>query len=188
MIFISAHSDTNFNKSVVKITDGSYVGFLDNFVGVYAAMKALFSGEIKTEEVRIELTYGEEKGLIGAKEIAPEIQINDLVVVIDVTGTPTDKDIVIEKCKSDKLEKFLNETLDGMEYDLYKDCPDPISDQDEVEVYKHYSNYTFFLGLPCVGGDYNSVHVSCKIASVDAVAKALVLICNNYENFKKMIQ
>lgn len=187
MIIVSAHSDTNFNKSVVKISDESYVGFLDNFVGVYAAMKALFSCDIQTEEVRIELTYGEEQGLLGAKELAHEINKDDLVIVIDVTGTLTDKDFVIEKCKSDTLEKFLNETLSGMSYDLYKDCPDPISDQDEVEVYKHCSDYTFFLGLPCVGGDYNSVHVGCKIASVDAVAKALVTICNNYENFKKMI-
>lgn len=188
MIIVSAHSDTNFKKSVAKISDESYVGFLDNYVGVYAAMKALFSGEIKTEEVRIELTYGEEKGLLGAKELAHEINKDDLVIVIDVTGTATEKDFVIEKCKSDKLENFLRQTLDGMKYDLYKECPDPISDQDEVEVYKYKSDYTFFLGLPCVGGDYNSIEVSCKTASVDAVAKALILICNNYENFKNMIK
>ncbi|MCB0723436.1 MAG: hypothetical protein KDC73_01940 [Ignavibacteriae bacterium] len=187
MILISAHSDTNFKTTKLRIEGDSYVGYLDNFVGVYAAMKAYFSGEIKPEDVWIELTYGEETDFAGAIEVAQDIQKDDLVIVMDVTATPTDKDIVIEKANSPVIREFLGDVLQGFSYDLYEGCPDPISDRDEVEVYKHKSDYCFFLGLPCSGGDYNDVEVKCKVKSVDEAARAIIEITKKYNNFKRLI-
>ena len=187
MILISAHSDTNFKTTKLRRENGYYVGYLDNFVGVYAAMKAYFSGELDYDYVRVELTYGEEIDFAGALEVAEDVQKDDLVIVMDVTATPTDKDLVIEKAASQQVRDFLAETLTGISYDLYEECPDPVSNSDEVEVYKHKSDYCFFLGLPCSGGDYNSVEVKCKESSIDAAAKAIIEISKNYNNFKKLI-
>lgn len=187
MILVSAHSDTNFKTTILRVEGDSYIGYLDNFVGVYAAMKAYFSGQLDYEYVRIELTYGEEVDFAGAKEVAEDVQKDDLVIVMDVTATPTDKDIVLEKAASPVVRQFLEETLDGFSYDMYEGCPDPVSDSDEVEIYKHKSDYCFFLGLPCTGGDYNAKEVSCKTQSVEAAAKAIIEIAKNYNNFKKLI-
>lgn len=188
MILVSAHSDTNFKTTKLRVEDGKYIGYLDNFVGVYAAMKAYFSGELDHEFVRIELTYGEEIDFAGAIEVSADVQKDDLVIVMDVTATPTDKDIVIEKAASPIVRKFLEETLTGFSYDMYEGCPDPVSNSDEVEVYKHKSDYCFFLGLPCEGGDYNSIEVMCKTISVDECARAIIEIAKNYNNFKNLIK
>jgi len=183
MIFISAHADTNYKRVNLEIENEYYKGYLDNYVGVFVAMKAFFSGEINFDYVRMELTPDEEIDMRGAKEVAKEITKDDLVIVIDVTGTNTDKDFVIEKAKSENVRKFLNETLINFNYDIYEGCPDPISNIDEVEVYKKKTSNYFFLGLPCIGGDYNSVEVKCKIKSVEEAAKALIKICKDYKNF-----
>lgn len=183
MIIISAHADTNFKNVKLTVEDDYYKGYLDNYVGVFAVMKAYFSGEINFDHVRVELTYGEETDMEGAKQVAKEVTADDLVIVVDVTATPTDKDFVIEKCKSSNVRDFLKDTLAGFSYDLYEGCPDPVSNMDEVEVYKRKTENYFFLGLPCIGGDYNSDEVKCKIKSVDEAARALIKICNDYENF-----
>ena len=107
MIIFSAHSDTNFKSVKLKIDGDDYVGYLDNYVGVYSLIKAYFSGEIGYDYVRTEFTYGEETDFGGAIEVAKEINKDDLVIVIDVTATPTDKDFVIEKCKSPKVKAFV---------------------------------------------------------------------------------
>jgi hypothetical protein len=183
MIIISAHSDTNYKRVNLEVEGDCYKGLLDNYVGVYTAMKAFFSGEINYDYVRIELTPDEEIDMRGARMVAKEVTRHDLVIVIDVTGTDTDKDFVIEKCKSPVLRKFLEETLDGFSYDIYEDCPDPVSNEDEVEVYKHRTEFYFFLGLPCHGGDYNFTETKCKIRTVDEAARAVVKICKDYNNF-----
>jgi len=183
MIIISAHSDTNFKTVKLSIDGDYYKGYLDNYVGVYAAMKAYFSGEIGFEHVRLDLTYGEETDMEGAKLVAKDVTGNDLVIVVDVTATSTNKDFVIEKCKSKKVKQFLEDTLVDFNYDLYSGCPDPISNIDEVEVYKHKTNNYFFLGLPCSGGNYNNVEVKCGIKSLDEAARALIKICKDYKNF-----
>jgi hypothetical protein len=183
MIIFSAHSDTNFKCVKLKQDGESYTGYLDNYVGVYALVKAYFSGQINYDYVRTELTYGEETDFGGALEVAEEVKKNDLVVVIDVTATPTEKDFVIEKCKDPHVQKFVKESLEGFEYDIYEGCPDPVSNMDEVEVYKKKTDYYFFLGLPCCGGDYNADEVRCKIRSVDEVSKAVIALCRNYKNF-----
>ncbi len=183
MIIISAHSDTNYKRVDLEIEGDCYKGLLDNYVGVFVAMKTFFSGEVNFEHVRIELTPDEEIDMRGAKLVAKEVMKEDLVIVIDVTGTETDKDFVIEKCKSTKVRRFLEDILDGFSYDIYEDCPDPISNMDEIDVYKHRTNHYFFLGLPCHGGDYNFSLTKCKIRSVDEAAKAVVKVCREYHKF-----
>lgn len=183
MIIISAHSDTNYKRVNLEIEGEYYKGYLDNYVGVYTAMKVFFSGEVNFDYVRIELTPDEEIDMRGARMVAKDVKKHDLVIVIDVTGTETDKDFVIEKCKSHDLRKFLVSTLDGFSYDIYEDCPDPVSNEDEVEVYKHKTDQYFFLGLPCHGGDYNFTETKCKIRTVEEAAKAVIKICKNYKNF-----
>lgn len=186
MIIISAHADTNFKKVELKIDGQNFKGYLDNYVGVYSVMKAFFSGQMSSKDVRVELTYGEETDMEGAKQIAKQVKRDDLVIVVDVTSTPTEKDFVIEKCRSEKVKEFLKRSLEGFSYDIYKDCPDPVSDMDEVEVYKKKTDHYFFLGLPCTGGDYNSDVVSCKIRSVEQTAHALLKICGNFKEFEQI--
>lgn len=185
MIFISAHSDTNYKHVKLTKDDTNYIGHLDNYVGVFSVMQAYFSGKLDSEHVRVELTYGEETDFEGAIEVAKEVKHDDLLIVVDVTATPTDKDFVIEKCKSPAVQKYLKDVLKNFDYDLYTDCPDPVSTIDEVEIYKDKTNFCFFLGLPCEGGDYNVDAVKCKIKSVEETSKAIIEICKNYSHFIK---
>ena len=177
MLVISAHADTNFSSHRLKKLPGGLVeGHLDNFSGVHAVMKAYFSGKMTGNNVRIELTYGEEKGLLGAKEVVKSLNPDDVVLVVDVTGTPTEKDFVVEKCRDPELQQFLKKALAGLSYDLYPDCPDPVSQSDEVDVYSKICRRTCFIGVPVAGGDYNAGVVKCKERSLDAIAEALCKI------------
>jgi len=184
MFVISAHADTGFRSHSLDRLPGDVLrGPLDNFVGVYAVMKAFFSGKLTYDHVRIELTYGEEAGLLGAKKVLKTLHKNDLVAVVDVTGTETVKDFVIEKCRNSKLKSFLETALSGLSYDIYEDCPDPVSCFDETDIYVTKCPYTFFLGIPCTGGDYNLGPTSCREHSIDAVAQAVIQIAAAYPRF-----
>jgi len=177
VLVISAHADTNFSShSLKKLPGGIVEGHLDNFSGVHAVMKAYFSGRISRNNVRIELTYGEEKGLLGAQEVAKTLKPDDVVLVVDVTGTSTEKEFVVEKCRDPKLQQFLKKAFAGLSYDLYPDCPDPVSQSDEVDVYSKVCRQTCFIGVPVTGGDYNAGVVRCKEKSLDAIAEALCQI------------
>ena len=176
MLVISCHSDTGFASHRLSRGAGEIHGHLDNFVGVHAVMKAYFSGRLDRDGVRIELTYGEEVGCLGAKEVLATLDPGDVVAVVDVTATPTDKDICIEKCTEPSLRDLLNSCLAGMSYELHAGCPDPLSCFDEVDVYIQRCPRTFFLGVPVRGGDYNRGMVSCREQSIDAVAEAICRI------------
>lgn len=188
MLVISCHSDTGFSKHALHKLKGDVVeGNLDNFAGVHAVMKAYFSGKLVQPFVRIELTYGEEVDMAGARQVAKGLQPHDTVIVVDVTGTRTRKDISIEKCADQQIQAFLGRSLKGMSYDLYEGCPDPISNMDEVEVYHRVCTHTFFLGIPCQGGDYNAGAVRCHMASIDAVARAIAKIAKDYPLFCRAV-
>lgn len=181
MLIFSCHSDTGFEyHSLRKLENGLVEGHLDNFVGVYSMMKAYFSGRITGDQVHIELTYGEEDDFEGAYELAESISGDDVVIVVDVTATPTTKDIVFEKCRNEKLQKFIAKALDGMSYDLYEDCPDPVSDSDETDVYSEKTSYTCFLGVPVFGGDYNEGVVKCREDIPERVAEAICRLSEAY--------
>jgi hypothetical protein len=177
MLVISCHADTGFRQHrLQKLADGIVCGHLDNFVGVHAVMLAYFSGGLPTEGVRIELTHGEEVDFAGAYEVRATLRGWDVVLVVDVTATTTDKDIVIEKCAHPKMRELIEQALAGMAYDLYLDCPDPVCVLDETDVYRDACPMTCFVGVPVTGGDYNSGVVSCKEQSIRAVALALCRI------------
>lgn len=185
MLIISAHADTNFASHKLKKLPGGIVeGHLDNFTGVHAAMKAYFSGKMDGENVRIELTYGEEKGLLGAKEVVQTLQPDDIVLVVDVTATPTKKEFVVEKCADPELRAFLEKAFAGLSYDLYTDCPDPVSNCDETDVYVTKCRRSCFIGVPVTGGDYNAGVVRCKESSLDAIAEALCRAARAMETLK----
>ena len=174
MLVISAHADTNFpSHRLKKLGWGVVEGHLDNFSGVHAVMMAYFSGRMHKENVRIELTYGEEKGLLGAIEVAKTLNPEDVVLVVDVTATPTEKDFVVEKCRDPKLRESLGRAFKGLSYDLYPDCPDPVSQSDETDVYSKICGQTCFIGVPVTGGDYNAGVVRCKERSLKAITEAL---------------
>lgn len=48
------------------------------------------------------------------------------------------------------MRKFVKKVLDEhqFEYDLYEDCPDPIANEDESDVYFKKTDYTLFFGIP----------------------------------------
>lgn len=181
MLIISCHSDTGFDHhSLRKLPNGLLEGHLDNFVGVYSVMKAYFSGRMTSDQVRIELTYGEEKDFDGAYEVLETITEDDVVIVVDVTATPTTKDIVFEKCRNGRIRRFIENALEGMSYDLYEDCPDPVSDSDETDVYSEVTPYTCFLGVPVFGGDYNADAVRCSEKTPDLISEAVCRLAEAY--------
>lgn len=180
-LVISCHADTGFASHRLQIDgNGDYYGHLDNFVGVYAVMQSYFSGKLDHDSVRIELTYGEETGMSGAYEVLETLDPGDTVIVVDVTGTPTKKDLVIEKCSDAKLRVFMAKALKGISYDLYQDCPDPVANEDECDVYKQRLDKVCFLGIPCRGGDYNAGMVSASPKSVEAAAQAIIQIAKEF--------
>jgi hypothetical protein len=181
-IVISCHADTGFRSHRLKYnSDLSVTGQLDNFVGVHCVMQAYFSGRLDFPNVRIELTYGEEVDMAGAYEVLETLSPDDTVIVVDVTGTPTDKDIVIEKCMAPIMREFINKALQGMSYDMYADCPDPIANCDESDVYRERLENVFFLGIPCTGGDYNDGPVTCRKASIDTTAEAIIRLAAAFQ-------
>lgn len=178
---ISCHADTGFpNHRLSRNGEELITGHLDNFVGVHAVMLAYFSGRMDFPNIRIELTYGEEIDMAGAYEVLETLNTDDVVVVVDVTGTPTDGDFVIEKCYSPVMRAFIQDALKGMSYDLYEGCPDPIAWMDESDVYREKLENVFFLGVPCTGGDYNRGAVTCRESSVRAVSEALIRLAGAY--------
>jgi hypothetical protein len=178
-IVISCHADTGFKNHRLKIDEnGDYYGHLDNFAGVYAVMNAYFSGFINNPFARIELTYGEETDMEGAYEVLETLNSNDVVIVIDVTGTPTESDIVIEKCSDTDLKQFVTDALIGISFDIYSGCPDPIANEDECDVYKEKLEKVCFLGIPCTGGDYNAGLVTVKRKSIEAATNAIIKLVN----------
>ena len=176
-LVISCHADTGFKTHQLSIDkSGSYFGHLDNFIGVHAVMQSYFSGKVNYENIRIELTYGEERGMEGAYEVLKTLHKNDVVIVVDVTGIPTNKDITIEKCSDKWMQNFINKALAGISYDLYKDCPDPIADEDESDVYREKLGKVCFLGIPCYDGNYNEGMVRARPKSIKAASQALIRI------------
>ena len=174
-LVISCHADTGFPSHRLRVTEGGkYFGHLDNFVGVYAVMQAYFSGRLDYEHVRIELTSGEETDMDGAWRVLETLIPEDVVVVVDVTGTETEHDLAIEKCASPAMQGLVHHGLAGLSYQLFPGCPDPISNADECDVYRERTENVFFLGIPVQGGDYNEVMVEARPASVGAAAEAIV--------------
>src|SRR5260221_11468152 len=107
-----------------------------------------------------------------------------MVDVVDVTGIIGDWDVTNEKCADPQSQAFVKKTLQGFRYRLFENSPDPIAEEDEVDVYREKGPHTFFLGVPCSGGDYNREPVYCKEASIEAVSKAIVALCEAYSTFK----
>lgn len=176
MFVVSCHADTGFPSHRLERFGDVYRGHLDNFAGVHVVMRAYFSGALPPDGVRIELTEGEETDMAGARRVAESLSAEDLVVVVDVTGAETDGDFTIEKCREPALQLFLETALQGLDYDLWDDCPDPVSQSDESDVYSEVCPWTCFLGIPVEGGDYNLETVDCREASLAAAAEALVRI------------
>ncbi len=181
VMVVSCHADTGFRRHWLRRTDDRCFGHLDNFAGVYAVMTAYFSGRLTHDCVRIELTYGEETGMDGAREVAETLSPRDVVVVVDVTGIETDADLTIEKCSSKRMQQFVRAALDGCRYVLFEDCPDPVASLDESDVYREVTDNVFFLGIPCFGGDYNAGPVECRLASIEAAAEAIIRFADQFE-------
>jgi hypothetical protein len=182
MLVISCHADTGFDRHhLERRGDGRYHGHLDNFAGVFAVMRAYFSGELDRGNVRIELTEGEEVDMAGAVRVRASLDPEDVVLVVDVTGVETDALFTVEKCREPELAVFLAAALDGLDYELFEDSPDPVSTADECDVYAESNPFTCFVGIPVEGGDYNAGPVDCREASLAAVAQALVRIARAHE-------
>jgi len=180
VLVISCHADTCGTSHRCEDRGEAFFGDLDNFSGVHAVMKAFFSGRLRGAHVRIELTHGEEEDMEGAREVLETLRRRDVVVVVDVTGTPTGNDLVIEKCRDGGLRRFLEATLEGIPHEIHEDCPDPIADEDEVDIYAGKIRRAFFLGIPVSGGDYNEGPVSCRKRSIEAAAEALCRIAEEF--------
>ena len=181
---ISCHADTGFRSHRMKRMQDTCTGHMDNFVGVHAVMNAYFSGRMDLPCIRIELTYGEETDMAGAREVLKTLSADDVIAVVDVTGAATDCDITIEKCVSPEMQSFVQAALKGMSYELHEHCPDPVSNCDESDVYSGKLENVFFLGIPCRGGDYNSVEVSCRQASIAAASEAIIRLASAFNDFK----
>jgi hypothetical protein len=177
MLVISCHADTGFKAHrLTRRPRGVVYGHLDNFAGVYAVMQGYFSGRMNKDYVRIELTEGEETDFSGAYRVLRTLDPDDMVIVVDVTGTETRQDFTVEKCEEKSLQRFLRRTLRGLKFDLFAGCPDPVCSQDETDVYRERCSRVCFLGIPCTGGDYNDGPVFCRVRSLASVSEALCRI------------
>jgi hypothetical protein len=185
VLVFSAHGDTNFKRVELHHIDnnGGMRGHLDNFAGVHCLLNAYFSGRLNKDYVRIEITYGEETDMEGARMLRNELTDRDVVVVIDVTGVVTEKLFVVEKCFNGKLRKFLTEIFSDFSCDIYEACPDLIANQDETDVYRKKTPYCFFLGVPVTGGDYNAGVVDSNFKHFDAIRDAVIRIVEKYPEF-----
>jgi hypothetical protein len=200
-VVISAHGDTNWNEHrLTRIFENArspsheieeeYYAHLDNFAGVFAVLKGYFGGLYPQHRCRIEITYGEETDMEGAREVAYTLKSTDVVIVVDVTGTATQKNFVIEKCRNKQLRKFIQSKLNNHpkflhQYDLYVGCPDPICVEDETNVYSNVTDFTFFFGIPVRGGDYNDGPVKCWVNDIEVAGEALGFLAREIvENFK----
>jgi len=173
-LVISCHADTGFRSHRLRRThDGDVCGHLDNYAGVFAVMLAYFSGRVDCDGVRIELTHGEEANMAGARRVLRTLSPEDTVVVVDVTGVRTSADITVEKCNDPGMQAFVRRSLRGLSYELFDGCPDPISNQDECDVYKKRLKKVAFLGIPCRGGDYNAGPVRARRQSLKAASRAI---------------
>lgn len=185
-LLFSCHADTGFSSHRMRRTKGGVlVGHMDNFVGVHAVMNAYFSGRMNYPHVRIELTHGEETDMEGAREVLQTLSPGDMVVVVDVTGVPTKCDFTIEKCRSAAMRSFVRTTLKGMSFELFEDCPDPIANEDESDVYSEKLDAVFFLGVPCGDGDYNAGPVSCRESCVEAVTEAIIRLAGAFQEYAR---
>jgi hypothetical protein len=181
MLVISCHADTCFREHRLdRRRNGVLCGHLDNFVGVHAVMRAYFSGRLPPRGIRIELTYGEETDFAGAYEVLATLRRRDVVIVVDVTGTPTDKDFVVEKCAHPRMRNFVRDALADLSYDLYAGCPDPVADEDESDVYREKCPMTCLLSVPVTGGDYNETVVYSKERCIQMVAEALCRLAHGW--------
>lgn len=181
MLIFSAHADTNFQEHRMEdLGDGQLLGHMDNFIGVHCLMAAYFSGRMFSRHIRIELTEGEEIDMAGARRVAEDVLEDDIVIAIDVTGTPTEADFVIEKCFSEEMQTFLQDALIDMDFDMYEDCPDPVASGDESDVYREKTSMTCLLGIPVWGGDYNAGEVESSRHHIDQVIEAICLISEHY--------
>lgn len=150
-------------------------------------MNAYFSGQMDRDFLRIELTEGEETDYSGANRVLKTLSSEDVVIVVDVTGIETGKDFTIEKCRDKLLRRFIEKALRGMKYDLFEDCPDPIADEDETDVYRERCSKVCFVGIPCTGGDYNDGPVFCREKSIEAVSEALCRIAAAFPRGKEAL-
>jgi hypothetical protein len=137
-------------------------------------MTAYFSGRLPPKGVRIELTEGEEIGGVGAKRVRRSLLPTDVVAVVDVTGTPTDKPVVIEKCGRRDMQRLVTLALGDLPHDLHAGCPDLIANLDESDIYRRRCPRCFFVGVPVSGGDYNREPVRADPAVISGVAEALI--------------
>lgn len=184
MIAFSCHADTNFSSHSLIKKDQGYLGYLDNFAGVFATMRAYFSGQFLGEHARIVLTDHEETTFGGALELRDQLSPEDVVVVVDVTGIIGDWDFTIEKCANPWSRNFIEKALKGLNYKVFENSPDPIAEEDEVDIYIEKCPKTFFLGVPCANGDYNREPVFCKESSIQAVSEAILRLAQHYPAYK----
>lgn len=190
MLIFSAHGDTNFSFHTLQLLDNGQrmLGHLDNFAGVHCLLASYFAGAFAhCNYCRIEITYGEEKNFAGAKQVAKTVKATDWVIVIDVTATETTKHVVIEKCKNHNLYAFLQAHLSDMSVDLYMNCPDPIANEDETDVYSGKSAYCLFLGVPTQGGDYNEGPVETTSSILQGVQQVIARLVQLYPLFEQQV-
>lgn len=173
---ISAHGDTNFAHSQITPKGDWLYGTLDNFIGVKAVMDACFDGSLNG--ARVEITYGEENGMAGAQEVAETVNPEDVVIVVDVTGYHTSKDLVIENCHSPWMFGFIQEAFKRADftYEIFSDSGDPVCQIDETGVYQQHTERCILLAIPCDGGDYNAHIVRSSTKSLEAATSALKLL------------
>jgi hypothetical protein len=165
-IVFSAHGDTCFGESsclhVPDSNGGLLFGHVDNAAGVFAMMKAYFSGKLPPKNVQCQVTYGEEKTIngvhfAGARDVMTSLQPHDFVAVIDVTGScprPVNQDtirnagkvkghVVIEKIRNNQKVLDLLACLRGRRTHMSGTPVGECDGSDDEDVPYTYETYNF---------------------------------------------
>lgn len=133
---------------------------MDNFSGVSSLMNAYFSSKLPRDRVHCKVTYGEEKSIngvyyAGARDVMTRLKANDLVAVIDVTGSSARQlnadtvsqapnlrgHVIIEKVGHNPITRALLSRLTGqcLAHDGY-----PVEGNDSSTLAPYtYETYTF---------------------------------------------
>ncbi|HEV2339350.1 MAG TPA: hypothetical protein VGT05_01125 [Patescibacteria group bacterium] len=177
-VIISAHMDLAEKVMAIKMDDKTLLGLVDNFAGVFAAYQAS-----RKTGVEVYFTNFEELPTFdGADAIAPKLDKDALIIVVDTTIDAEDKDAYIGNAYGIDAELLKPQFKDRV---LFKDgFWEPT--EDETFIYgKKHSFKTLYFGIPIPPGITHKYHDVNNKVSLEVIDKAALVLIDLINWFKE---